>query len=446
MKKTLPVDARSRQIETIAIDVVAGPDAGHRFTAPRDEISIGTAPTNDLIISDDTVSRYHLQLERKPDGILLTDLDSTNGSEVNGIKVRCGLIRPDSKIRIGRTVLNVTDGARRELEVHGTGQLGRIHGRSEIIRTLMARILRAAASDVSVLIRGETGTGKELVAHELHVHSARRDQPFEVVDCASVLPTLLASELFGHERGAFTGADTQHIGAFERADGGTLFLDELGEFPTALQSALLGALERRRFHRVGGRTPIDVDVRVVCATNRDLRSEVNAGTFRQDLYYRIAVVSLWVPPLRERREDIELLAQHFLERSGHGSALLTPEILSSFQSYFWPGNVRELKNTLEAAVAMGEAPRLTSTDGGAPPAAAADLPNVTLGDASEQPFNEARMSTIEAFEIAYLNQLLGRHDDNVSRAAEAAGIHRSYLTKLLRRHKGRVRRPRRGSE
>ncbi|MEM7677749.1 MAG: sigma-54 dependent transcriptional regulator, partial [Myxococcota bacterium] len=289
----------------------------------------------------------------------------------------------------------------------------------------------------------ETGVGKEVFARAIHEQSPRADRPFEVVDCGALMPTLIASELFGHERGAFTGAERQHIGAFERADGGTLFLDEIGELPSSLQSGLLGALERRAFRRLGGHDQIAVDVRVVCATNRDLRSEVNAGRFRQDLYYRIAVLLLKIPPLRERAGDIPLLVEHFLRQAGHDGpieSVIPRAVMASLRQHHWPGNVRELRNFVEAALAMGETPHLEA--GGA--ASATEEPEDIEASPLLHPggvrrlaqltYKDARGALLHDFETFYLQQLMDRCRGNVSKAARDAKMNRSYLIEMLKRH------------
>jgi DNA-binding NtrC family response regulator len=251
------------------------------------------------------------------------------------------------------------------------------------------------------------------------------------LDCGALAPNLVASELFGHERGAFTGAERTHVGAFERADKGTLFLDEIGELPAELQPQLLGALERRRFRRVGGRNEIGVDVRVVGATNRDLRAEVNSGVFRLDLYYRLAVVVLRIPPLRERSADIPLLVEHFLQECGHvggAASVLSEQTLRSLLTYRWPGNVRELRNWVEATLAMGESPELSphSQAGGAAPRADDDLLNLA--------YKDARRTLLENFEHRYLKHLLEATQGNVAQAARKAQMDRTYLIKLIQRH------------
>jgi DNA-binding NtrC family response regulator len=255
---------------------------------------------------------------------------------------------------------------------------------------------------------------------------------------------LVASELFGHERGAFTGAEQQHVGAFERAHGGTLFLDEIGELPAALQASLLGALERRVFRRVGGQNPISVDVRVVCATNRDLRREVNKGQFRQDLYYRIAVVLLRIPSLRDRIEDIPLLVEHFLREAGFNGGvdeIVPPEAMEALTTHRWPGNVRELRNFVDAALAMGEPPRLEesladepSEHGTAPVNGDDRFPSTPFTKLFEMTYKDARSMVVEEFEARYLKALMDRCRHNVSKAARESEIHRSYLTQMLKRH------------
>jgi DNA-binding NtrC family response regulator len=306
------------------------------------------------------------------------------------------------------------------------------------MRRLMAQVQKAAQADQSALVIGESGTGKELIARALHDLGPRAPRPFVTVDCGALTPTLVASELFGHEKGAFTGADRQHAGAFERADGGTLFLDEIGELPAALQSNLLGVLERRRFRRLGGRAEIAVNVRVVAATNRDLRADVNAGTFRLDLYYRLAVVVLGVPPLRERTDDVPLLVEHFLREAGHEGPvekLVSPAAMRALAAHRWPGNVRELRNVIEATVAMGEAPVLHAAEA---QSAAAPGGGTALDDALAGllalPYKDARASLLHEFESRYLRALLARAAGNVSRAAREAGMDRSHLTDLIQRH------------
>lgn len=304
----------------------------------------------------------------------------------------------------------------------------------------MAQVARAAAVEAPVLLLGESGTGKELVARALHDLGPRGRGPFETLDTASLAPTLIASELFGHERGAFTGAERQHMGAFERARGGTLFLDEIGELPNTLQPMLLGALERRRIRRVGGRTEIDTNVRIVSATHRDLRASINANTFRLDLYYRLSVIVIRVPPLRDRLEDIPLLVEHFARELGYpGSmeALLPNGLMRELSANPWAGNVRELRNLVESALAMGEPPNPSEGMALGAPSGSADPNSIALERLLGLPYKEARRAVLDEFEARYVPRLVERTEGNVSRAAREAGLDRSYLFELLRRHRDR---------
>jgi DNA-binding NtrC family response regulator len=278
-----------------------------------------------------------------------------------------------------------------------------------------------------VLIVGESGTGKERVAEALHTRSGRASEPLVTIDCGALSSALLASELFGHERGAFTGADRTHVGAFERARGGTVFLDEIGELPAADQVSLLGVLERRRFRRVGGSQEVEVEARVIAATNRDLRAEVNNGRFRHDLYHRLAVVVLRLPPLRERREDVLPLVEHFareLGSTGSIESVFGAETLARWQRHPWPGNVRELRNAVEAALVVG-------------PGAYSEhaMTDASLaGGGPLLPYKDARAAIVREFERDYLTRLLGDANGNVSQAARAARMDRSHLIDLLHRH------------
>jgi DNA-binding NtrC family response regulator len=423
-------------LRSLRVDILSGPDAKRSFVTETHAITIGTAPGNHVVLSDDTVSRYHLELERTSSGILATDHGSTNGTFTGVTMLHKATIRPGTILALGKTTLKVDDGEAFTVELYEDDRLGKLRGRAPEMRRLMASIERAAQSDASALILGETGTGKELIARALHESSPRRDRPFEIVDCGAQLPALIASELFGHEKGAFTGADQQHVGAFERADGGTLFLDEIGELPLSLQPMLLGALERKKFKRVGGSKPISVDVRFVCATHRDLREEVNAGTFRQDLYYRVAVILLRVPALRERRQDIPLLVEHFLREAGYDGAvedLISEVSMEALKSHHWPGNVRELRNFAEAVLAMGEAPQLATTS---QPNKGGDL----FESFEERPYADAKAELLEAFEARYLKKLLERAQGNVSEASRLAKINRGHLNTLLKKH-GLIGRP-----
>jgi DNA-binding NtrC family response regulator len=416
-------------VQSVEATVIEGPDAGKQASACSERLSVGTARDNDLPLTDETVSRYHLELWVSPDGVRVHDPGSTNGTWVGAVRVQSGIVPPGSILKLGKTTLRLGHGEPLTLALHKDHALAGLRGQSSLMRRLMALVQRAAGRDVSVLLVGESGTGKELCARALHDLGPRRDKPFVTVDCGALSPTLIGSELFGHEKGAFTGADRAHAGAFEQANGGTLFLDEIGELPPTLQTTMLGVLERSRFKRLGGRAEIAVDLRIVSATNRDLRAEVNAGSFRLDLYYRLAVVCLAVPPLREHAEDVPLLVDHFLRVLGHNGRIdevVAPETLQRWMQHRWPGNVRELRNLVDATLAMGEPPPLVdapSPTGGGPFAAL-----LQLG------YKQARAQLLHEFEERYLTHLLERSGGNVSKAAREARMDRSHLIDLLQRH------------
>ena len=418
-KATVPHLTASAPVKSLTVRVVKGPDAGRAHEASGHQLTIGTATDNDLILGDETVSRYHLQLQHLGDRILAQDLGSTNGTVSGSIAIERATITPGTVLSLGKTQIRIDDGAVVELELAAEEQLGNVRGRSPAMRNLLARVEKIARSDASVLLGGETGVGKEVVARAIHDLSQRATGPFETVDCGALSPTLVASELFGHEKGSFTGADRERDGAFQRAAGGTLFLDEIGELPPSLQTALLGALERRVIRRVGGDKAIPVDVRVVCATHRDLRAEVNSESFRQDLYYRIAVVVLRIPPLRERVEDIPLLVEHFLREAGHSGAveeLFPPAAMAGLVRHRWPGNVRELRNFVDAALAIGEAPTLDGEPGPAPSYSPSEGMFTTgaLSQLLPSSYKAARAQVLDNFDRLYLRALLDRCQYNLS--------------------------------
>jgi DNA-binding NtrC family response regulator len=425
--QTLRHGATTFPVRTIHVEVIEGPDAGLRVTG--DSLTIGTAEGSSMRLADPSVSRFHLELRASSDGVHVIDHGSTNGTFAGAIRVERAIVAPGSTLRLGATTLRIGDAPLAEVEVHGESSLAGVIGGSAAMRRLMAQVTKAAASDVSMLVNGESGTGKELIARALHDLGPRAKGPFVTVDCGSIAPTLIASELFGHERGAFTGADRIHVGSFEAAHGGTIFLDEIGELSPAIQATLLGALERRRIRRLGSRTEIAIDVRVVSATHRDLRAEVNAGTFRLDLFYRLAVVTLAVPPLRERPDDIPLLVEHFLRDAGFDgpiASLISPAAMQSISKLHFAGNVRELRNLIEAAVAMNEPPDL---------ATAPIARGITLATDLALPYKDARAQLLDHFESQYLDALMERAAGNISQAARIAKMTRSHLSELLAKRK-----------
>ena len=416
-------------VQRIRVSVVDGPGAGAVREAARERLSIGSHELNDLVIEDPTVSRFHCELRVEAEGPVIVDLRSRNGTFVDGVKVREALLRSGSQIGLGAAtvrfeVVGAEPGAALPLT-----RFGALVGVSRAMRQTIALLGKAAGSDVTVLLEGETGTGKGRAAEAVHAASARAGGPFVVVDCGAIPANLLESELFGHEKGAFTGADRQRIGAFEEASGGTLFLDEIGELPQELQPKLLRVLENRELRRVGANRFLPVDLRVIAATNRDLRAEVNAGRFRSDLYYRLAVVKIPIPSLRERPEDIPVIVEGLLEQikapADAAARLRSPGFLHSLLRGSWAGNVRELRNHIERSLVFADEDVLPLDGDGAREASAA------VGEVL--PYSEARRLAQDAFERQYLSALMKKSGGKVAHAAQIAGVDRVYLYRLLRR-------------
>jgi DNA-binding NtrC family response regulator len=418
-----------RVARKLRVRVEAGPDAGAICEPAADDaarLAIGTSADNALVLADPTVSRYHLELAREPDGLHVIDLGSRNGTWVGGVRIERAVVPAGTTLRLGDTTLVVDDAGAQTLPPLGDAPRSpELIGDSDAIRDVDRLVHKLARVDSSVLIHGETGAGKEVVARAIHEASPRRDRELVVVDCGSMPASLIASLLFGHEKGAFTGADQRRAGAFERANGGTVLLDEIGELPLDVQPALLGVLERRTFTRVGGAQSIDVDVRVLAATHRDLRAEVNSGKFRADLYYRLAVAKIVLPPLRDRPDDIEPLVRHFVQRLT-GEADLGPlaGALDQLRAHPWSGNVRELRNVVEAALVMGELDL-----GGEAPSSTPAAPAAATGT-----YREARAIALHRFEAEFLRALIERAGGNASEAARLARMDRPYLLALLRKH------------
>jgi two-component system, NtrC family, response regulator GlrR len=413
--------------------VVEGPKAGLSYESTQDHCSIGSHPLNDLVIEDPTVSRFHCEVRVGTEGPVVRDLDSRNGTIVDGVHLIQGYLRGGSMLRLGASGIRFSLQAEsNQLPVSDRTRFGSLVGSSLAMRTVFSLLERAAATNATVLLEGETGTGKGAAAESIHKESARRDGPFVVVDCGAIPENLLESELFGHEKGSFTGATDRHIGAFEEAHGGTVFLDEIGELAPDLQPKLLRVLESREVRRVGSTAPKPVDVRMIAATNRDLRAEVNAGRFRPDLYYRLAVLKIVLPPLRHRPEDIPPVVEQMLPGLGMPVAetewLRSPGFISTIQRSAWPGNVRELRNYLERCSVFGR--ELPTHEEGVSEAAEGDSEPIDL----KTPFLQARDKVVAGFERRYLDTLLRAYKWKVGEAAAAAGIDRVFLWRLLRRH------------
>jgi DNA-binding NtrC family response regulator len=446
-------------------------DPSQEWMFDKEEIRIGSMDDNDIVLSDDTVSRYHCKIIQDDTGYVLVDLRSTNGTFVNKVRVREAFLKPGCVIAFGQSQLKF-NAREEEVEIvpSGSDHCGGLIGGNPKMREIYSIIEKIAPTATTVVIDGETGTGKEVVAQAIHSLSPRSrgpDSQFVVFDCGAVPPNLIESELFGHEKGSFTGAMMTRAGLFETADGGTLFLDELGELPIDLQPKLLRALEQREVRRVGASKAQKVDVRIIAATNRNLEDEVKAGRFRQDLFYRLSVVRLHLPALRDRTDDIPALVQHFLE-TGHYNRKpdapkvrgVTRDAMTALQAYPWPGNVRELVNVVERAVSFcdGELidvdhlPDFVRTSRpsarGVPvkeirqraptPVAAhaiaqpTQTPEELLGEGVT--FKDAKERWVAMFERDYILNTLRRNTGNISHAARAADIDRKYFRKLMKKY------------
>ncbi len=444
--------ATSARLRRVRVEVVSGADAGLVRDIEASVIRVGARRGNDVQLSDSKVSGLHCEIRVDDRGYRLRDLDSTNGTYVSGLRINDVYIQPGAQIALGGTRLKFDPlGDSVEIELSDTDRFGSMIGRSVKMREMFARLEKLSKSDTTVLVTGETGVGKELVAEALHDHSPREKGAFVVLDCGSIPPNLIESELFGHERGAFTGATNSYAGAFERAHGGTVFLDEIGELPLAMQPKLLRVLERKEVRRVGGTKTLEVDLRVVAATNRDLGVEVNRGRFREDVYYRLAVARVHVPPLRDRKYDIPLLIEHILATTPGGElASIAQETIDLMMKHDWPGTVRELRNVIERAVLLAETPDSEDSLRRSPASSAPKgeqsgitvTPSQTATSAEAsmtvpvdvtQPFKNAKQAVISEFEKRYISRLLAQHDGNISAAARAAGIDRMSIHKMLHR-------------
>ncbi|HUS26956.1 MAG TPA: sigma 54-interacting transcriptional regulator [Kofleriaceae bacterium] len=426
---TRPTERPRRAIQQFRVMVSAGREKGKVWKQLSERCAIGSHPSNDLVIDDPTVSRFHCELAIAGSAVRVRDLGSRNGTLAGDIALTDAMVSGGTVLVLGESAVRIDVASQAtELAASERPAFGALIGESAVMREVFSQLEKIAATEATVLIEGETGTGKEGVADAIHEASARARGPFIVVDCSAIPANLLESELFGHEAGAFTGATQRRIGAFEQASGGTLFLDEIGELPSELQPKFLRALESREIRRVGSSTAVRCDVRIVSATNRDLRTEVNRGTFRADLYYRLAVVRVSLPPLRERIGDIPPLVRHLLAKIGASDSTVTeltqPEFLSALAAAPWPGNVRELRNHIEQCAVFGER-RLPNTPSNAHPAVKVDA------DAS---YEIARRQALDEFERTYLAKLLERHGGNVASAARSAGVNRAYLYRMLGRH------------
>jgi DNA-binding NtrC family response regulator len=422
--------AFSRQRRGGVFLIIKGPDRGETVALRNQPVYFGSAPSCEMVLSDKTVSRRHLLAVPDGDTVILKDQGSTNGCFVQGSRFKEIAIGHGAEFKLGRTVIKyLPDEEVVDPEPSDQTSFGNLLGRDTKLRQLFKLLQDVATTDATVLIEGETGTGKELIAEEIHNHSERRDGPFVVFDCGSVPRELIESALFGHVKGSFTGAVGDRKGAFSEAHGGTIFLDEIGEMLLDLQPSLLRVLDKKAVRRVGANQYEKTDVRVVAATNRDLRAEVANKTFREDLYYRLAVIRVTVPPLRERGSDIPLLVEYFTRQFAPGRDLTIPaEDMNRLQRHSWPGNVRELRNVIERACLLSGGDTLNVDDAFTEESAPA------LGIRTDLPFKEAKGQLVELFEREYIVDLMRRHKMNLSAAAREAQIDRKHLRELIRKY------------
>ncbi|MBK7860767.1 MAG: sigma 54-interacting transcriptional regulator [Archangiaceae bacterium] len=428
-KKTTRIEGESIvRVGEYALVVVSGPNKKARLTLSSRPVLLGTARDCDLVLDDETVSARHCELAPEGEQLVLRDLGSTNGVFVEDVRVREAVVAPGARIRLGRSKLKLEAHGHAELAVLDADHFDRLYGKSRVMRSVFARLAQCARSDAALLIEGETGVGKDLAAEAVHRASARAEGPCVLFDCAAVAPTLLEAELFGWERGAFTGAQGARAGLAEQADGGTLIVDELGELPLELQPKLLRVLERGEVRRLGGEATRKIDVRIIATTNRALAVESQAGRFREDLFFRVSALTVRMPALREHLEDVPGLVDGLLKR-GPGNARFDELPESDRQlllAHRWPGNVRELRNVVErlSAFPKSGARELLSSGPAVAPARSGPLGG----------FAEERERAHEAFERQYLDEILAQAQSSISEAARLAQVSRQFVQKLMRKH------------
>ena len=419
------------QLRRGELKVTKGPDKGKKLTLPPEGLLIGTSSECELVLTDTSVSRKHAELRPAESGVILKDLGSKNGTFISGVRVEQAILDGGAEFVCGQTklrlvVLEDVD----EFPLSEKTSFGSLLGRSVTMRRIFALLERAAVSDAIVLLEGESGTGKDLAAEALHDNSKRAAGPFVVVDCGAIRSTLAESELFGHARGAYTGADADRPSVFEAGSGGTVFLDEIGELESPLQVKLLRVLEKREVKRLGENHYRPVDVRLIAATNRDLSAERKAGRFREDLFFRLSVVRVRMPGLRDRRDDIPLLARSFVQRlnsEADPQEVISDPVLAMFLNHDWPGNVRELRNVVERLMVFKDFPKVAISD--------SSLDQNLDPDMMKLCFHEARQTWNDRFEKLYLIAVLEATDWVVSKAAAQAGIPRQTFYRLMTKHR-----------
>jgi DNA-binding NtrC family response regulator len=425
--------AQSLRVTRCRLRVVAGPDSGQELVLDGEPVSVGSHPSCDLVLGDAAVSARHFAIEPREQRYLLRDLGSTNGTAVGGMRVESVYLAAAAEIEIGESRLEFSASDDEvEIPLSKRTSFGELLGHSPAMRRAFAILERVAPSDGTVLIEGESGTGKELAAAALHEHSPRRQGPFVTVDCGAIPPGLIESELFGHAKGAFTGAAAARPSPFEDAQGGTVFLDEVGELPLELQPKLLRLLESRSVRRLGESQSRPVDARIVAATNRNLAQETREHRFREDLYFRLSVFRVRMPALRERREEVPRLVAHFLGLLGvDPPPEIPPTLMNALACYGWPGNVRELRNVVERiALLPGLSPAFYLRGGVEAAASDGARPSVPL----HLPFHQGKRIWIEHFEREYLSRMLAASGGRVTELARMCGLSRQSCYRLIERY------------
>lgn len=448
----------SLSVEEWTLQVIAGPHQGMEYSLEQEMIRIGRAEWCDLSLHrDGSVSSQHCECWLTPKGVRLRDMNSRNGTLIQGCAIIDVYLVDQTVFQIGDSRLQLrTSQKQRRIPVHHSDQTGMLVGKSHKMREIFLMLSRLGKRDVNTLLTGETGTGKTSIARAIHQSSHRADGPFVVVNCGALPASLIEAELFGYEKGAFTGATEQRQGFFEQAHGGTLFLDEIGELPIELQPKLLDVLERRTIRRIGGKKEQVIDFRLLCATHRRLSSEIEQGRFRKDLYFRISVVELEIPPLRERTEDLSLLAQRLLSTiSPTTTYQLSPDVIRLFKQYLWPGNIRQMRNVLERSITFLEGSEICTDD--------IYLPSVEEDDYPEQPFSQPNLTHrkknellpvlpdsleeqsislkefIEDTEKSIIIRALEEGGNNVQRAADLLNITSAWLYNRIKKYRLRHR-------
>jgi DNA-binding NtrC family response regulator len=432
--RTRRVDAApSARIDKLALKVVRGAHKGRTLDVPFEagSLIIGHDASCELVLDDDTLSARHCEIFHDGKAWVLRDLDSTNGVHVDGVRVREAYLHAGARLQLGELELAVQDAGQQRVPVSAASRFGPLVGASPAMRALFAQLDAIAASPAPLLIEGETGTGKDVAAQAIHQASPRRDGPFVVFDCGAASGALLEGELFGYEKGAFTGATAAREGLVEAAADGTLVLDEIGELPLDLQPKLLRVIERKEVRRLGSNITRPVDVRIIACTLRSLRREAKARRFREDLYFRLSALQIRIPSLRERLLDLPALVDHLLSERGSprrfGDLSESDQML--LQAHRWPGNVRELRNVIERLLAFPSA--------GASQWVEADV--ITLRSGSPPgsplaPLTVAREQAGAAFERRYLVELMRVTNGSIAEATRISGVSRQFLHRILKRH------------